>query len=162
MAQPIALSAVTSGPRAYAGTVLATALSHRLGPERAASASLALGALASCAVIATVDPERGGPYPVCPTRALLALDCPVCGTLRGLHALSRGQVAAALSHNVLLLIAVPIGVAVWLRWVMSALGRSGPAPVVPSWAIPTAITAAAVFTVVRNVPVGALTWLGST
>ena len=142
--------------------MLATALSRRLGPERAASASLAVGALVGCAVIAAVDPERGGPYPVCPTRALLALDCPVCGTLRGLHALSRGHVASAVSHNVLLLVAVPIGVAVWFRWVMGALGRSGPVLVAPSWAIPTVIAVATVFTAARNVPVPALSWLGST
>lgn len=141
--------------------MLATALSHRVGPERMASATLALGALASCLAIATVDPERGGPYPVCPTRALLGIDCPACGALRGLHDLSRGQVAGAASHNVLLLVSAPLGLLVWLRWVAGAAGRPVPPLVVPRWAVPTAIVVATLFAVARNLPVPALSWLGS-
>jgi Protein of unknown function (DUF2752) len=141
--------------------VPATALSRRVGPERTASATLAIGALAGCVVLAAVDPERGGPYPVCPTRALLGIDCPACGTLRGLHDLSRGQLAAVASHNLLLLVAAPLGLVLWLSWVLAATGRPVPPLVVPRWAAPTAIVAAIVFTVARNLPVPALSWLGS-
>lgn len=141
--------------------MLATALSRRIGPERAASGALALGALAGCALVAAVAPDPDGPYPVCPTRSLFDIDCPACGTLRGLHALSRGQVGAAVSHNVLLLVAVPIGAAMWLCWAATAVGRPLEPPAVPRWAVPALLLAGVVFTVVRNLPQPAFAWLGS-
>lgn len=136
-------------------------LPRRLGAERGGPASLAIGAVCGCALIALVDPDDGGRFPVCPTRALLGIDCPACGTLRGLHALSRGNVGLALDHNLLLLLAVPIGAIVWLRWVASALGRE-PAPVqVPRWVVPCLVVIATAFAVVRNLPGGPLPWLDS-
>ena len=141
--------------------MLAAALTRRIGPERATPASLAVGAMCGCVLVALVDPNDGGRYPACPTRALLGVDCPACGTLRGLHAISRGQLARALDHNILLLLAVPIGVAVWLQWVRSALGRPARAVSLPGWAIPCLLVVAVVFTVLRNLPGGHLGWLGS-
>lgn len=138
-----------------------TPLSRRLGPERAAAASLAVGAVCGCALLALVDPNEGGRYPTCPTRALLGIDCPACGTLRGLHALSRGQLGAALDHNLLLLVAVPFGLFVWLRWVRTALGRIVPPIALPRWALPAIVAVATVFAVVRNLPGGPLSWLDS-
>lgn len=141
--------------------MLASVLSPRVEPERATSATFALGALAGCAVVAIVDPAESGLYPVCPTRALLGVDCPVCGTLRGLHAISRGQLVGAASHNALLLVAVPVALAVWLRWVAGALGRHLELPAVPRWVAPAAVTVAVVFAIVRNMSQPALAWLGS-
>ena len=139
----------------------AAVLSRRLAPERAAPASLALGAVCACALIALVDPNEGGRYPTCPTQALLGIDCPACGTLRGLHALSRGQVGRALDHNLLLLLAVPIGVVVWCRWVRGAAGRPVRPVHVPTWVLPASVLVAATFAVLRNLDIGALSWLGS-
>jgi hypothetical protein len=149
-------------PSAYGWAVLAAALTRRLGPERAVPASLAVGAVWGCALIALVDPNDGGRYPACPTRALLGIDCPACGTLRGLHALSRGQLARALDHNILLVLAVPIGAAVWLQWVRSAVGRPARPVSWPRWGIPCLVVVAFAFTVLRNVSGGPLGWLGST
>lgn len=145
----------------YRETVPAAVLPRRVGNERAASASLAIGALCGCALVALVDPSDTDAYPTCPTRTLLGIDCPACGTLRGLHALGRGQVGRALDHNVLLLLAVPIGLAAWWGWVRGALGRP-PRPVaIPRWTIPAVVLVAAAFTVLRNLDGGALSWLGS-
>lgn len=141
--------------------MLSVEVTRRLGPERAVPAGLALGAVASCLLVALVDPNDGGPYPTCPTRALLGLDCPACGTLRGVHALSRGQVATALDHNLLLVLAVPFGVVVWWRWVRSALGRPARSRSVPRWAIATAVALALVFTLMRNTAGGPWGWLDS-
>jgi hypothetical protein len=145
----------------YRCTVPAAALARRLGAERATAASLAVGAMCGCALIALVDPNEGGRYPTCPTRALLGIDCPACGTLRGLHALSRGQVARALDHNLLLLAAVPIGLTVWWRWARSAMGWPVRQLVTPDWVLPAAVGVAAAFTVVRNLDLSTLAWLGS-
>ena len=137
------------------------ALDRRLGEARAVPASLALGAVCAGAVVALVDPDGGGPFPTCPTRALLGVDCPVCGTLRGVHALSRGRLVEALDHNLLLLVAVPVGLVAWWGWVRAAVGAPVPARTVPRWAIGVAIVVAAAFGVVRNLPLEGLGWLGS-
>ncbi len=141
--------------------MLTGALSRRVGPARAAPASLAIGAVCGCALVALVDPNEGGRYPTCPTRALLGLDCPACGTLRGLHALSRGRLGLALDHNVLLILAIPFGVVLWWGWVRSALGGPAAPVTLPRWAVPVLVTIAAVFTVARNLPTASLAWLGS-
>lgn len=122
---------------------------------------MALGAVAGCALIALVDPGEGGRYPTCPTKALLGLDCPACGTLRGLHALSRGRLGVALDHNVLLAVAVPLGAVLWLQWVLAALGRPTPVLTPPRWAVGLAVAVAAAFALLRNVPGSPLPWLDS-
>ncbi len=114
-----------------------------------------------CAAIAVVDPNQSGRYPVCPTRALFGIDCPACGTLRGLHALSRGNLVDALGHNLLLLAAVPMGVAIVLHWVATALGRPMRRLVVPRGALVAAIAVATAYAVARNLPVDSLRWLDS-
>jgi hypothetical protein len=136
-------------------------LSRHLGTERAVSASMAIGAVCGCALVALVDPGDGGPYPTCPTRALLGIDCPACGTLRGLHALSRGRLGEALDHNVLLLVAVPIGAVVWWRWLRAAAGRPPRAVTLPRGALPVVVAVATVFAICRNLPLQGLSWLDS-
>jgi len=117
--------------------------------------------VAGCAILAASDPEDGGLYPRCPTQAVLGLDCPACGTLRGLHSLTRARVAEALDHNLLLLVAVPLAALVWLALVSQAVGRPVRPPTLPRWALPTIVGVALVFTVVRNLGVGGLAWLDS-
>jgi hypothetical protein len=140
--------------------VPAAALATRVAPDRTTAASLAVGAVGACALLAVVDPEDRG-LPLCPTSALLGIDCPACGTLRGLHALFRGQPGQALDHNLLLLAAVPLGLILWVRWVATALGRPAPARPSPRWLAPAAIGGALVFAILRNLPGGALPWLAS-
>lgn len=129
--------------------------------DRAQSSALALSSMGACAVIALVDPGTAGRYPVCPTQALLGIDCPACGTLRGLHALSRGRVADALGHNVLLLVAVPIALLIWFRWARTAVGLPLRPLEMPRWVLPTTVVVAAIFTIVRNLPIQGLIWLSS-
>jgi hypothetical protein len=67
----------------------------------AASATLA------CAAIWAGDPTTpGGPLPICPTKALLGIDCPGCGSLRMLYSLMHGNVLVAARFNALALAAV--------------------------------------------------------
>lgn len=129
--------------------------------ERATAATLAVGAVCGCALVALVDPGESSAYPACPTRALLGIDCPACGTLRGLHALTRGQLGRALDHNVLLLLAVPVGLVAWWGWVRGALGRPVRPVTTPRWAVPALVVVAVAFTALRNVDVAALSWLAS-
>ncbi|HEY0229106.1 MAG TPA: DUF2752 domain-containing protein, partial [Mycobacterium sp.] len=46
---------------------------------------------AACVAIWIGDPTTPhGPLPVCPTEALLGIDCPGCGSLRMLYSLMHG------------------------------------------------------------------------
>ncbi len=63
-----------------------------------------------------VDPNQPGHYPLCPVKALFHVDCPGCGCLRGLHALTHGDIAGMAGHNLLLVAAVPATVVLWARW----------------------------------------------
>lgn len=130
-----------------------------LGRRR--STLLAVGALAGCALLALADPDDGGPYPTCPTRALLGLDCPACGTLRGVHAALRGRVGEALDHNLLLLVALPVAALTWVSWLTEALVGRAVHLRWPPWALPGAIVLAAAFGLARNLPGDGLGWLAS-
>jgi len=116
-------------------------------------------AAALTAYVGLVDPAGGGAYPVCPSRALLGIDCPACGGLRGTHDLLHGQVAQALDHN--LLLPAYLAVAAALAWRLAAplVGCAAPALRVPRWAAAAAIVVVVTFTVARNLP--AFGWLGS-
>jgi hypothetical protein len=131
------------------------------GTSRATAAGLAAGAVVGCAALAVVDPAEPGRYPLCPTRALLGIDCPACGTLRGLHALLGGRPLDALGHNVLLAVAVPMGIVVWVGWLRAALGGPRQTWSVPRWALLSLAVVAATFAVLRNVPIDPFTWLHS-
>lgn len=86
-----------------------------------------VGAAAGLGYLYAVDPNQPGHYPLCPTRALFGIDCPGCGLLRGTHDLLHGNVGAALDHNVLLVVLVPLAVVLWARWARRAWTGTTPA-----------------------------------
>jgi hypothetical protein len=92
-----------------------------------APVATAVAVLASLAYVGVVDPNQPGHYPLCPTQAILGIDCPGCGIMRGCHDLVTGNLAGALDHNVLLVVLVPLAVVLWVRWVLrSWRGREDP------------------------------------
>ena len=121
-------------------------------------------ALSGCIYIGLVDPNQpgNGAYPQCAFKMLTGLDCPGCGLTRGVHALVTGHPLRALDHNVLLALIVPIAVysyAVWLT--RSVFGWNLPAITVPKKLSVALLPILLGFWVLRNIPVGPLTWLGS-
>jgi hypothetical protein len=82
--------------------------------------SVAIAGLAGCAVVFAVDPNEPGHYPLCPTRALLGIDCPGCGLMRGTYDLLHGDLAGAVDHNLLIPFLVPIVLVLWLGWLKRA------------------------------------------
>jgi hypothetical protein len=121
---------------------------------------LAAGAVAGLGTIALHlrDPHASGSWGYCPT-ALLGFSCPFCGSLRAVNDLTHLDLAAAASSNLLLVVALPLVVAIWGRRV-AACWRGGAA--MAPLRVPRALWVAlavllAVFTVARNLPVGA--WL---
>lgn len=54
------------------------------------------------------QPGRSGIFPACPFHTLTGLNCPGCGTTRGLHQLLHGHLVAAFELNPLTMLLLPI------------------------------------------------------
>lgn len=128
-------------------------------------APLATGAAlaAGTALIALVDPGDSG-TPICWSKSIFGIDCPLCGGLRATNALARGDFLAAADHNVLVAIALPFLAVLWGAWMIQSL-RDRPLrlPRIPRPAIYVGILVLVAFTVVRNLDVatGWVHWLAS-
>ena len=154
-------SAATVAPEA--GLDDAGRVDPRTRRQRLAGPLSAVGALAAgTLLVAVVDPNQPGHYPLCPTKWLTGIDCPGCGGLRATHDLAHGNIASAFSHNALFVILVPLIIFLLGRNIYSAwTGRpSKPIPPRLSRNLMIALAIATVaFTIVRNLPFGA--YLGS-
>jgi len=121
---------------------------------------LAAGALAALGTVAlhVRDPHTSGSWGLCPT-ALVGFSCPFCGSLRAVNDLTHLDLGAAASSNLLFVVAAPVVVAFWLRRVVACWrGGAAVAPLeVPRSLWIAFVVVLAVFTVARNLPVGA--WL---
>ncbi len=110
--------------------------------------------------LALVDPTHGPP--VCPFKAVTGLDCPGCGGTRAAHQLLTGHLGAALSYNVLAVVAMPF--IVWGLFVSLTTMLGGPKlrmiSLSPTWTR-VALVAIVVFWVVRNLPIAPFNWLGT-
>lgn len=139
-------SAAVSGTRV--GALLAPAL-------------VAAGACLGCGVVLWGDPTTpGGPLPVCPTKLLLGIDCPGCGSMRMIYSLLHGDLAAALRYNAVAMIALPLLVLAWVTWTR---GRWRGRPVRSwqhwRWAPMVTLVVVVGWFVVRNIPVEPFTAL---
>jgi len=107
------------------------------------------------------DPHTQGSWGFCPFRALTGLDCPGCGGLRAVNDLGNLDLAAAASSNLLVVLAVPLLVALWVTWTRRAW-RGGPAGPPARHRLvlsQLALALTLVFMVVRNLPFGG--WLAA-
>jgi hypothetical protein len=124
------------------------------GPARVRSrgglyAALGSGALLAGALgyVRLVDPHKPDAiFPVCPFRLLTGWNCPACGGLRMIHDVLHGDLAAAITDNVFLLVGIP-ALAGWIL-----LRRRREKPLLPIPVAATFIIATLVWTVVRNLP----------
>lgn len=114
-------------------------------------------ALAGVAALALVDADETA-IPLCPLKAITGLDCPMCGGLRAVSALTRLDVAKAMDHNVLFTLSVPLLLLGWAAWFWSST-RSEPRWQPPSWAMPALLGVLLAFAVARNLPF--YPWLAS-
>lgn len=127
-----------------------------LGPLGVAAAA----GVACCAVWMSNPLVPGGPIPVCPTKALLGIDCPGCGSMRMLYSLMHGDVGAAVRFN-----AVGVVALLLLAWAYGAwtYGRFVGTRVTSwqhrRWAASGALVVVCVWFVIRNVPIAPFTSL---
>ncbi|KAA8966324.1 DUF2752 domain-containing protein [Mycobacterium sp.] len=116
----------------------------------------ALGVVSACALVWWADPTTpGGVLPPCPTKLLLGIDCPGCGSLRMLYAVLHGDVAAAARFNALGLVVLVLLGWVYAGWAYGRLTRRR----IWSWhrhrwAAPVTLLVVSGWLVVRNLPFG--------
>lgn len=125
-------------------------------PAPAAPLAAGIAGLGAVAYVAVVDPSEPGHYPTCPFLAVTGYNCPGCGSLRALHALTNGELATAADFNLLtVLAAAPVVVAwaLWLRRERRGAPRRFALPAVAVWSL---LALVLVFAVVRNLPFGAV------
>jgi hypothetical protein len=124
------------------------------GPARAHSrgrlyATLGSGALLAGALgyIGLVDPHKpDSVFPICPFRLLTGWNCPACGGLRMVHDVLRGDLAAAITDNIFLLVGIPM----LAGWIL--LRRRSDKSLLPLPAAATVLIGMLAWTVVRNLP----------
>jgi Protein of unknown function (DUF2752) len=117
--------------------------SHRRGLyEALGSGALLAGAFG---YVGLVDPHKpDSVFPMCPFRLLTGWNCPACGGLRMVHDVLHGDLAAAITDNVFLLVGIPI----LAGWIL--LRRRSDRSPLPATA--TFLVAMLAWTVVRNLP----------
>jgi hypothetical protein len=104
------------------------------------------------------DPHHQGSWGLCPSAAM-GIYCPGCGGLRAVNDLTRGDLAAALSSNLLVVLLIPVAVVLLGIWAADRWqGRSRQV----SWrrlrpAVIGYVVVALGFAVLRNTATGA--WL---
>ena len=120
---------------------------------------LAGGLLAGSVLLHLRDPHRSGSWGVCPWLLLTGTYCPGCGGLRAVNDLTRGDVGAAASSNLLFVASLPVLAVWWARTVADRwTGRVRRAAARRHAALAIGFLGlAVVFAVVRNLPAGA--WL---
>ncbi len=105
------------------------------------------------------DPHRSGSWGYCPWFLLTGTYCPGCGGLRAVNDLTRGDLRAAASSNLLFVASIPFVVAWWSRWALDrwrGVVRRRSARLQLGLAFGF-LALALSFAVVRSTPVGA--WL---
>lgn len=123
---------------------------RRLSPPLLLAGGLLLGSVA----LHLRDPHQAGSWGFCPWVVLTGTWCPGCGGLRAVNDLTRGDVAAAASSNLLFVASLPLLAVMWGRSVRdrwTGVRHALPSPVVHVLGA-VAVVAIVVFWVVRNLP----------
>lgn len=141
-------------------TVLAEELGPRSRRERVTAPVLVAGAVLGASVVLHLrDPHETGSYLFCPWLVLTGTYCPGCGGLRAVNDLTRGDLVAAASSNLLFVGALPLLLVLWGRWLTDrwrGLRRRVDHRRGVLWASAFGVVAL-VFWVLRNLP--GLEWL---
>src|SRR5688572_4077520 len=74
---------------------------------------------AAAAYLFVFEPGRNGLFLDCPFRLLTGLNCPGCGTTRGLHRLLHGDLIGAFQFNPLMMLLLPIFLFALVRYTIA-------------------------------------------
>lgn len=117
-----------------------------------------VGAMGTAAalVLHVRDPRESGSYGWCPLLWATDVPCPGCGGLRAASALTRADVGAAVTNNVLVVALVVVLLVAWLLWIRRRLRGQRDRMLVLSpragWAV---LAVVAAFGLIRLTPWGA-------
>jgi hypothetical protein len=138
-----------------------TSAHKSLARRLAEPTGVAVLAACGCVSVWIGDPTTpGGPFPVCPTKALLGIDCPGCGSLRMLYCLLHGNLSGAIRFNAMGLIAVVLLIWAYLAWSYGRVaGRRIWSWQHHRWAAPVLLAVVLAWFVVRNLGFGPFTAL---
>ena len=122
---------------------------------------VAAASAAVCTGIWLGDPTTpNGPIPVCPTKALLGIDCPGCGSMRMLYSLMHGDLSAAARFNALGLVAVVLLIWTYCVWTYGRVtGQRIRGWQRNRWASVVTLSLVAAWLVMRNLPFAPFTGL---
>lgn len=126
------------------------------GRARAAAVAGGLALAAAAGYVAVNDPAaEGSRFVPCVFHTTTGLWCPGCGITRGTHQLLRGDLPAALGHNLFTPLVVAAIVTAWAVWALRSFGRSVRNPVerLPDMWARALLVGVIVYGVVRNIPV---------
>ena len=144
---------VRSGPLRPSARVDARPRWHRTA---APAATIGVVAVASLALHLR-DPHEQGSWGLCPSAAM-GFWCPGCGGLRAVNDLTRLQLGAAASSNLLFVVLAPLLVYLLGRWALDAWrGVRRPVPDLTTSCTVGLLVVFVGFAVLRNLP--ALAWL---
>ena len=117
--------------------------------------SAALVAIA-VGMLRVFNPATAWFFPPCPFRAVTGYLCPGCGTLRALHQLLNGHVAAAFKLNPLMMVLLPcVGYAGASDVLEAVFGRGLPRVFIRPVYIWMLLAIIILFWIVRNTPLAA-------
>jgi hypothetical protein len=88
-------------------------------PNRHLIWGLVLLGFVAAIILFLFNPAQTGFYPICFFYHSTGLLCPGCGSLRAIHQLLHGHVAAAFEYNALLIVSLPVLSWVALRLLLS-------------------------------------------
>ncbi|MGY2875238.1 hypothetical protein ACVW00_002428 [Marmoricola sp. URHA0025 HA25] len=128
------------------------ARARRLRAPLGAAAAVGVAALA----LRLRDPHQHGSWGLCPFKALTGWDCPLCGGLRSVNDLGRGQLLDAAHSNLLFVGSLPLILGLWAFWAYrgwTASSRTLPANLVRPLLVGYCVLAIA-FAIYRNTPWG--------
>ena len=98
-------------------TALGQHTRHESRLHRVKGPALVAGAVLGASIILHFrDPHEGGSWGYCPWLLLTGTFCPGCGGLRAVNDLTRGDLAAAASSDLLFVSVIPLLVFFWGRW----------------------------------------------
>ena len=104
-------------------------------------------------VLRRFPPAQYSFYPRCPIYEAFHLQCPGCGATRAIAALLQGRLSEAMHLNALVTLLLPVAAAFGVGWYWRFVRREDDRwPRIPGAPVYVVLGAAAIFTVLRNLP----------
>ena len=120
--------------------------------QRVKSLAVLGAGIAGVYFLYSFNPANSALYVPCPFHALTGLYCPGCGSLRALHQLFHGHLAAAFGLNPLMILSLPFLGYSFLSYCMVGIrGRPLPNVFVPSLVIWIYLGVVLLFWIIRNI-----------